>query len=132
VYFEYPTDGAVISRTPTVRFGLVNMGVAPAGLEKATTGHHHLLIDAPLPPMDEPIPSDENHLHFGAGQTEAKISLTPGAHKLQLLVGDANHIPHDPPVYSKPIEVTVTATGKRPHRKHRSSPLSRGHAPREP
>jgi len=108
VYFVYPPDGAVISTTPTIRFGLTNMGVAPAGVEKANTGHHHLLIDAPLPLLDQPIPLDFNHLHFGAGQTEAQITLTPGVHTLQLILGDENHVPHDPAVYSKPIKVTVS------------------------
>jgi hypothetical protein len=107
VYFVYPPDGAVISTTPTIRFGLTNMGVAPAGVEKANTGHHHLLIDAQLPLLDQPIPLDFNHLHFGAGQTEAQITLTPGVHTLQLILGDENHVPHDPAVYSKPIKVTV-------------------------
>ena len=81
------------------------MGVAPAGIEKANTGHHHLMVDAALPPFDEPIPTDFNHLHFGAGQTEAQITLPPGRHTLQLLLGDENHMPHDPPVYSKQITV---------------------------
>ena len=114
VYFVYPTDGAYVPRRLTIRFGLVNMGVAPAGVEKANTGHHHLLVDAPLPPLGEPIPNDFNHLHFGAGQTEAQVTLPLGRHTLQLLLGDENHVPHDPPVYSKPISVTVTATGRRP------------------
>jgi hypothetical protein len=114
VYFVYPTDGAYVSRTPVIRFGLVNMGVAPAGIEKANTGHHHLLIDAPLPPLDRPIPNDFNHLHFGAGQTEAQITLRPGTHRLQLLLGDESHMPHVPAIYSKPITVTVTTTGHRP------------------
>ncbi len=118
VYFEYPTDGAVVPKTLVVRFGLVNMGVAPAGFEKVNTGHHHLLIDAPLPPLDRPIPNDENHLHFGAGQTQAQVTLTPGVHTLQLLLGDDKHIPHEPPLYSKPIKVTVTATGRKPHPPH--------------
>jgi hypothetical protein len=114
VYFVYPTDGAYVSRTLVVRFGLVNMGVAPAGVERANTGHHHLLIDAPLPPVDRPIPNDFNHLHFGAGQTEAQITLPLGTHKLQLLLGDDNHMPHVPAVYSKPMTVTVTTTGRKP------------------
>jgi hypothetical protein len=113
VYFVYPTDGAYVSRTLVIRFGLVNMGVAPAGVEKVNTGHHHLLIDSPLPPLDRPIPNDFNHLHFGGGQTEARITLTPGIHKLQLLLGDDNHVPHVPAVYSKPITVVVTNTGRR-------------------
>ncbi len=114
VYFVYPTDGAYVSRTPVIRFGLVNMGIAPAGVEKANTGHHHLMVDAPLPPLDQPIPNDFNHLHFGAGQTEAQVTLPLGTHTLQLVLGDEIHMAHEPPVYSKPIKVTVTATGHRP------------------
>jgi hypothetical protein len=114
VYFVYPTDHAYVSRAPIVRFGLVNMGVAPAGVERANTGHHHLLIDTELPPLDQPIPNDFNHLHFGAGQTEAQIMLPLGVHRLQLLLGDENHVPHNPPVYSKPITITVTETGRPP------------------
>jgi hypothetical protein len=124
VYFIYPTDGAYISPTPVIRFGLLNMGVAPAGFDKPNTGHHHLLVDAELPPLDQPIPSDFNHLHFGAGQTEAKITLPLGPHKLRLLFADAVHVPHDPPVYSEIINVTVTESGRPPPRKrarrHRS------------
>ncbi len=121
VYFVYPTDGAYVTPTPVIRFGLIGMGIAPAGFEKVNTGHHHLLVDAEMPPFDQPIPNDFNHLHFGAGQTEAKVTLTPGKHKLQLLLADENHIPHDPPVFSAPIEVTVTASGKKPpvHKKRR-------------
>ena len=108
VYIIWPPDGATI---PTgkfwVRMGLRNMGVCPKGINKANTGHHHLLIDTDLPPLDQPIPSDRNHLHFGAGETEARIELPPGKHTLQLLMGDYNHVPHDPPVYSKKITVTV-------------------------
>jgi hypothetical protein len=106
-YIVSPADGDYVPKTVTIRFGLVNMGLAPAGVEKANFGHHHLLIDAPLPSLDQPIPNDENHLHFGAGQTEATITLTPGRHTLQLLLGDAQHVPHDPPVYSQPITVFV-------------------------
>jgi hypothetical protein len=122
VYFEYPTDGAYVSRTPIIRFGLANMGIAPAGVDKAFTGHHHLLIDIPLPPLDQPIPNDFNHLHFGAGQTEAQITLPLGPHTLQLLLGDADHMAHEPPVYSKPITVHVTTSGRRPpaRRRHRA------------
>lgn len=114
VYFVYPTDHAYVSPTPVIRFGLIGMGVAPAGFEKANTGHHHLLIDTNLPPFDQPIPNDFNHLHFGAGQTEAKITLPLGQHKLQLIFADENHVPHDPPIYSAPIQVVVTATGRAP------------------
>ena len=121
VYFEYPTDGMAVPLTFTVRFGLVKMGIAPAGVEKANSGHHHLLIDAPLPPFDEPIPNDPNHLHFGGGQTEAPVTLTRGRHTLQLLLGDANHVPHDPPVYSKKIVVFAGLPHRRPHPHHRRS-----------
>jgi hypothetical protein len=108
VYIIWPKDGAVIKGGKfRLRMGLVNMGVAPAGVEKAETGHHHLIIDADLPPLDEPIPNDSNHMHFGKGQTEVRIELPPGEHTLQLLLGDANHIPHNPPVESERITVTV-------------------------
>ncbi len=131
VYLEYPTDGTYVPQKLTVKFGLIGMGVAPAGFEKANTGHHHLLIDAPLPPFDEPIPNDPNHLHFGSGQTEAQVTLPLGVHTLQLLLGDENHIPHEPPVYSKPIKVVVTVSGhgpvliKRPLAQQRPRPQPR-------
>lgn len=107
VFFLSPQDGATVSNPVLVRFGLKNMTVAPAGVDKPGTGHHHLLVDAPLPPLDEPIPNDENHLHFGKGQTETELRLTPGKHTLQLLMGDWTHIPHTPPVYSQPITIFV-------------------------
>src|SRR5205807_4469800 len=88
-------------------FGLRNMGIAPAGSDRENSGHHHLLIDTQLPPLDKPIPNDFNHLHFGAGQTEAEITLKPGEHTLQLLMGDKDHIPHSPPVMSQRINVRV-------------------------
>ena len=111
VHFVGLKDGAVLPQKATIRFGLVNMGVAPAGIDRPNTGHHHLLIDTKLPPLDEPIPNDFNHLHFGAGQTEADVTLPVGTHTLQLLLGDENHVPHNPPVMSKPIKVIVTRTG---------------------
>ena len=83
------------------------MGVAPKGVDRHAAGHHHLLIDTPLPPFDEEIPSDRNHIHFGAGQTETMLELPPGEHTLQLLMGDAEHMPHNPPIYSKQITITV-------------------------
>lgn len=108
LYFIWPADGAVLSNGKFwVRMGLRNMGVAPKGTEVARTGHHHLIIDDELPAMDAPIPNDRNHLHFGAGETEARVELPPGKHTLQLLLGDMNHVPHDPPVVSKKITVTV-------------------------
>jgi prolyl-tRNA editing enzyme YbaK/EbsC (Cys-tRNA(Pro) deacylase) len=111
VYFVGLHDGSVLPEHATLHFGLVNMGVAPAGIDKPNTGHHHLLIDTDVPPLDEPIPNDFHHLHFGAGQTEATVTLSPGKHTLQLLLGDANHVPHNPPVMSERITVTVTKNG---------------------
>ena len=112
VYFVGLHDGSVVHQHVTLHFGLENMGVAPAGIAKPNTGHHHLLIDTDLPPLDRPIPNDFHHLHFGAGQTEATVTLPLGKHKLQLLLGDANHIPHNPPVYSQPITLTVVKDEK--------------------
>jgi hypothetical protein len=108
VYFVGLQNGSVVPQKLTLRFGLANMGVAPAGIEKSNTGHHHLLIDTKVPDLNEPIPSDFNHLHFGAGQTEATVTLPLGWHTLQLLLGDENHVPHNPPVMSQPIRVRVT------------------------
>lgn len=108
VYFISPAADAVVSNPVTVRFGLSGMGVAPAGTVKENTGHHHLLVDVEtLPAMDLPLPNDANHRHFGGGQTEITLELTPGKHTLQLLLGDANHIPHDPPVLSDKISIEV-------------------------
>jgi hypothetical protein len=112
VYFVDPADGAKVPGKLKLHFGLRNMGIAPAGSDLPNSGHHHLIIDAELPPLNKPIPSDFNHLHFGAGQTEADVTLPLGKHTLQLLLGDANHVPHNPPVMSKPLTVTVTRTGQ--------------------
>ena len=107
LYFISPQNGETVSSPVTVRFGLSGMGVAPAGVEKENTGHHHLLIDTDLPKMDEPIPSDDKHLHFGGGQTETRLTLAPGQHTLQLLLGNWTHVPFNPPVVSDKITVTV-------------------------
>jgi Domain of unknown function (DUF4399) len=107
IYILWPSDGQVIKGAFWVRMGLSGAGIAPAGVQKANTGHHHLIVDADLPPLDQPIPNDHNHLHFGLGQTEARLDLPPGRHTLQLLLGDENHIPHNPPLYSKRITITV-------------------------
>lgn len=108
VYIISPVDGATVGRDVTVRFGLAGMGVAPAGIEKEHTGHHHLLIDvATLPAAGQPIPNDEQHKHFGGGQTETVLHLSPGTHTLQLELGDANHVPFDPPVVSRKITIKV-------------------------
>ena len=107
VYFISPTDGETTSSPVVVRFGLGGMGVAPAGVEKKHTGHHHLVVDADLPPSNLPIPKSENYRHFGGGQTEVSLDLAPGTHTLQLILGDHLHIPHDPPVVSEKITIKV-------------------------
>ena len=122
-------DGAVIGPRTTIHFGLQGMVVAPAGTSTANSGHHHLLIDTDLPPLDQPIPNDEHHLHFGGGQTEVELSLPPGPHTLQLLLGDADHIPHNPPVYSDKIHVTVVATAPPPAPGAAAQPLTRHPSP---
>lgn len=114
VYFENLSDGQYMPTHMIVRFGLLNMGVAPAGIDKANTGHHHLIVDAPTPPAGDPIPNDFNHLHFGAGQTQAEVTLPPGKHTLQLALGDEDHVLHYPPVMSKQITVTVADPDQRP------------------
>lgn len=108
LYIISPKDGATVGRDVTVRFGLEGMGVAPAGVDKAGTGHHHLLVDVKaLPPADQPIPKDEHHLHFGNGQTETALHLAPGTQTLQLDLGDANHLQFDPPIVSPKITIHV-------------------------
>ncbi len=109
VYFVGLEDGATVTSPVTIRFGLKGMGVAPAGTEKEKTGHHHLIINETIEgeELNEPIPADDNHVHFGGGQTEVTIDLPTGTHTLQLVLGDWSHIPHDPPVMSQRITVTV-------------------------
>ncbi|WCD80758.1 DUF4399 domain-containing protein [Pseudomonas sp. TUM22785] len=108
VYFIEPADGATVDKTFSVKFGLQGMGVAPAGVDAPATGHHHLLIDVDKEPaMNMPLPMTDNLKHFGKGQTETQVTLPPGKHTLQLLVGDKNHVPLDPPVISEKITVTV-------------------------
>ncbi len=107
VYFISPQNGAEVTNPVSVKFGLSGMGVAPAGVDKPKTGHHHLLIDVDKVDMENPLPADDNHKHFGGGQTEATITLPPGKHTLQLVLGDQNHVPHKPPVVSEKITVTV-------------------------
>ncbi len=102
-----PADGATVSSPVNISFGLNGMGVAPAGTDMENTGHHHLIINAPLPDMSLPIPANENYKHFGGGQTEVSLDLEPGTHTLQLLMGNFIHIPHAEPVYSRQISITV-------------------------
>jgi hypothetical protein len=109
LYIIWPQDGAHIKGAFWCRFGLRGMGVTHAGDMSPNMGHHHLLIDVDdPPPPGVAIPADKKHLHFGAGQTEARIDLPPGPHTLQLVLGDAGHVPFDPPVISKKIRIVVT------------------------
>jgi len=109
VYFINLHDGSRVKSPFLVQFGLTGMGVAPAGVEKPNTGHHHLLIDTKLTDeqMKAPIPADDTHKHFGGGQTEAMITLPKGKHTLQLVFADWTHVPHVPPVMSQVITITV-------------------------
>jgi hypothetical protein len=115
VYFINLQDGDTVSAPVRVVFGLTGMGVAPAGTEKENTGHHHLLIDRPLlgqgedgaEEADYGLPADEQHIHYGGGQTETRLDLAPGTHTLQLVLGDLNHVPHIDPVTSDQITITV-------------------------
>lgn len=115
VYFVNLEDGGTYASPVTVVFGLDGMGVAPAGTEKENTGHHHLLVNRPpigegefgAEELELGLPSDENHLHFGGGQTQTTLDLPPGEHTLQLVLGDAGHVPHDPPVASDVITIVI-------------------------
>jgi hypothetical protein len=109
VYFINIKNGDVVSSPFLVRFGLSGMGVAPVGVDTANTGHHHLVIDTKLSPeaLKAPIAADAKHVHYGGGQTEAMVTLPPGQHTLQLVLGNWSHIPHDPPVMSETITITV-------------------------
>jgi hypothetical protein len=115
VYFVNLENGSTVSGPVTVIFGLEGMGVAPAGTEREHTGHHHIFLNRP--PLGEGeegaeellygIPADDNHIHFGGGQTQVTLELEPGEHTLQLVLGDLNHVPHVPPVASEQITITV-------------------------
>lgn len=108
VYIIAPRNGDTVKSPFTVTFGLKNMGIAPAGIDKDETGHHHLLIDLEeLPDLEESLPATENIKHFGGGQTETTLTLAPGTHTLQLLLANYVHVPHRPPVLSEPITITV-------------------------
>jgi hypothetical protein len=107
-YIIEPADGARVTNPVRVVFGLKGIGVAPAGVERNDAGHHHLLVDAPLPiELGLPLANDEQHRHFGGGQTEVELTLTPGRHTLQMLLGDHLHIPHDPPIASSVVSIEV-------------------------
>ncbi|MBY0511722.1 MAG: DUF4399 domain-containing protein [Rhodospirillaceae bacterium] len=108
VYIIAPANGATVTGPVTVQFGLKGMGVAPAGVEMENTGHHHLIVDAATPPLTEYLPTgDAKVIHFGKGQTETELKLAPGQHTLQLVFADKDHKPHQPPVVSEKITITV-------------------------
>ncbi|MGB0865330.1 MAG: DUF4399 domain-containing protein [Granulosicoccaceae bacterium] len=109
VYFIEPAASAVVAQSFTVKFGLKGMGVAPAGIEKENTGHHHILINTPLDSVDlsQPLPATDGVRHFGGGQTETELTLEPGEYTLQLLLGNYAHMPHDKPVVSEQITIVV-------------------------
>ena len=107
-YIISPPDGATVPETFTVQFGLSGMGVAPSGIAQENTGHHHLFVDVTdYPDFTEPLPATEHILHFGGGQTQTELTLTPGEHTLQLVLGNFSHIPHNPPVISEKVTVYV-------------------------
>jgi hypothetical protein len=100
-------DGDVVANPITIEFGIEGMQIVMAGDESPLSGHHHLLVDTDLPDLDQPIPADAQHIHFGKGNVSTTLTLEPGEHTLRLLLGDHRHIPHDPPVVSPAITITV-------------------------
>ena len=107
VYFINIKDGDVLKSPFLIQFGLWGKGVAPAGVDVTNTGHHHLLINVDEVDYNLPIPSSDQHLHFGLGQTETNLELPSGKHSLQLVLGDKYHIPHKPPLMSEKIQIIV-------------------------
>ena len=107
VYFINLEDGDRVESPFLIQFGLSGMGIAPAGTDRSNTGHHHLLINVDDIDLSKPIPSSSNHIHFGGGQTESLVNLMPGDYSLQLVLGDMTHTPHNPPIISHRINITV-------------------------
>tara|TARA_B100001013_G_scaffold344196_1_gene273905 strand:- start:1917 stop:2414 length:498 start_codon:yes stop_codon:yes gene_type:complete len=107
IYFITPKNDEIVSNPVSLEFGSEGVEIVPSGQNKPATGHHHIIIDAGLPNMNLPIPADDNYVHFGDGSSSTQLTLEPGIHTLQLLLGDFLHIPHDPPLYSEKITVTV-------------------------
>jgi hypothetical protein len=107
VFIISPADGATVSSPVLVEFGVEGMAIVPAGTVHPDAGHHHLLVDTDPPALDQPIPKDANHIHFGDGSASIELNLEPGTHTLQLLLADHAHIPHDPPVVSEKISITI-------------------------
>ena len=107
VYFINLEDGDRLESPFLIQFGLSGMGIAPAGTDRSNTGHHHLLINVDDIDLSKPIPSSSNHIHFGGGQTESLVDLMPGDYSMQLVLGDMTHTPHNPPIISQRINITV-------------------------
>ena len=107
VYFINLEDGDRVESPFLIQFGLSGMGIAPAGTDRSNTGHHHLLINVDDIDLSKPIPSSSNHIHFGGGQTESLVDLMPGYYSMQLVLGDMTHTPHNPPIISQRINITV-------------------------
>ena len=107
VFIISPADGDTVQSPVTVKFGAENVTIVKAGDATPASGHHHLVINAPLPDFSKPVPANDNYIHFGGGQTETTLDLAPGEYELRLLLGDQLHIPHEPPIYSDPITITV-------------------------
>ena len=107
VYFINLEDGDRVESPFLIQFGLSGMGIAPAGTDRKNTGHHHLLIDVNDIDLSKPIPTSSNHIHFGGGQTESLVDLLPGNYSIQLVLGDMTHTPHNPPITSQRINITV-------------------------
>ena len=109
VFFIQPHNNAILQNPIEIKFGLENMNLVAAGVDKPFSGHHHLLINVDqIPNLNLPIPADSNHLHFGGGQSNTTLELPPGKYTLQLLFADHHHIPHSPPIISDKISITIT------------------------
>lgn len=108
VFIVEPANGATVPSTFTVKFGASGVEIAPAGIDKPNSGHHHLLIDTDkLPDLQSPLPASPTLIHFGKAQTETQITLTPGKHTLQLVLGNYMHVPGTNPLVSEKITITV-------------------------
>ena len=107
VFFISPANGDTVTSPVSIEFGIEGMSVVKAGDSQPDSGHHHLLVDTDLPDLGLPIPADEHHIHFGDGSTSTEIALEPGTHTLRMLLGDHLHIPHESPIMSDPITITV-------------------------
>lgn len=105
--FTNLVDGQSIETPFVAKFGLSRYGLAPIVKPVAGTGHHHLLVNRELPlDFKQPLPFNEQYIHFGKGQMETVLNFPPGEYTLRLLLADDKHIPHF--VYSAPLRVKVT------------------------